>query len=44
MIEDAVGIMPELPEGLAVAMGKDKIFEKISSAEKDLADFLYKLC
>ena len=44
VIEDAVGIMPELPEGLAVAMGKDKIFEKISSAEKDLADFLYKLC
>lgn len=44
VIEDAVGIMPELPEGLAVAMGKDKVFEKISSAEKDLADFLYKLC
>ena len=44
VIEDAVGIMPELPEGLAVAMGKDKVFDKISSAEKDLADFLYKLC
>jgi threonine synthase len=43
VIEDAVGIMPDLPEGLASAMAKDKDSQKISSEEKDLADFLYNL-
>lgn len=43
VIEDAIGLMPQLPEGLAFAMNKGKVFEKISSTEKDFADFLYKL-
>jgi threonine synthase len=43
VIEDAVGIMPELPEGLASAMAKEKDSQKMTSDEKDLADFLYNL-
>ena len=43
VIEDAVGIIPELPEGLAVAMDKPKVSRKMSAAEKDFADFLYNL-
>ena len=43
VIEDAVGIMPELPEGLASAMGKPKISQNMSAEEKDFADFLYNL-
>lgn len=43
VIEDAVGIMPELPEGLASAMGKARISQKMSADEKDFAEFLYKL-
>lgn len=43
VIEKAVGIMPELPEGLALAMGKSKVSQKMSAAEKDFADFLYNL-
>ena len=43
VIEDEVGIMPELPEGLASAMGKARISQKMSADEKDFAEFLYKL-
>ena len=43
VIEDAVGIIPELPEGLALAMDKPKVSRKMSAAEKDFADFLYNL-
>ena len=43
VIEDAVGIMPELPEGLASAMGKPKISQNMSAEEKDFAEFLIKL-
>ena len=43
VIEDAVGIMPELPEGLASAMGKPKISQNMSAEDKDFADFLYNL-
>ena len=43
VIEDAVGIMPELPKGLALAMDKPKVSEKMSADEKDFADFLYNL-
>ena len=43
VIEDSVGILPELPEGLALAMGKQKISQKMSSLEKDFAEFLYNL-
>ena len=43
VIEDAVGIIPELPEGLALAMDKPKVSQKMSAAEKDFADFLYNL-
>lgn len=43
VIEDAVGIMPELPKGLALAIDKPKVSEKMSSVEKDFADFLYNL-
>ena len=43
VIEDAVGIMPELPSGLNEAMNKDKSYARMSSSETDFADFLYKL-
>lgn len=43
VIYDAVGLMPELPAGLASVMSKDRISQKISSEEKDLTDFLYNL-
>ena len=43
VIEDAVGIVPELPSGLSDAMNKEKISQKMSSSEKDFADFLYNL-
>ena len=43
VIEEAVGVMPELPEGLAFAMDKSKAFDKMSAVEKDFAEFLYNL-
>ena len=43
VIEDAVGIKPELPEGLASAMDKPKKSQKMSAGEKDFAEFLYNL-
>ena len=43
VIEDAVGIMPELPSGLYEAMNKDKSYARMSSSETDFADFLYKM-
>lgn len=43
VIEEAVGVMPELPEGLALAMDKSKAFDKMSAVEKDFAEFLYNL-
>ena len=43
VIEDAVGIKPELPEGLASAMEKPKKSQKMSADGKDFAEFLYKL-
>ena len=43
VIEEAACIMPQLPEGLALAMDKLKVSENMTSVEKDFADFLYKL-
>ena len=43
VIEEAVGVMPELPEVLALAMDKSKAFDKMSAVEKDFAEFLYNL-
>lgn len=43
VIEDAVGVMPELPVGLASAMCKDKLSQNMSANEKDFAEFLYNL-
>jgi threonine synthase len=43
VIEDSVGVVPELPDGLVIAMNKDKSFLKMSSNEKDFAYFLYNL-
>lgn len=40
VIEQAVGRIPELPDGLAKAMNKERIFTKISSEDNDLRDFL----
>ena len=43
VIQQAVGIIPELPEGLSRAMGKERCFTPIDSREEVLADFLKNL-
>ena len=43
VIEDAAGVMPDLPSGLSEAMDKEKVSGKMSAFESDFADFLYKL-
>ena len=43
VIEDAAGCLPELPSGLSEAMARPKLSQKMSSQEKDFADFLYNL-
>ena len=40
IIEQAIGITPELPSGLAAAMNKPKSFTPIAADERFLADFL----
>lgn len=40
VIEKSLGVTPELPEGLALAMGKKKVFTRSSSEETDLRAFL----
>ena len=43
VIEDAVGVLPELPSGLSAAMKKEKSSAKMTSCEKDFADYLHNL-
>ncbi len=43
VIEESVGIMPELPSGLALAMDRPKLSDRMSAEEKEFADFLYNL-
>lgn len=40
VIEKAIGKTPELPSGLAAAIGKEKCFTNISAQDSDLVDFL----
>ena len=40
VIEQAIGITPELPSGLAAAMEKSKSYTPVAADEKVLADFL----
>lgn len=40
VIQQAIGKVPELPEGLAKAIDKERCFTKISSEDSDLVDFL----
>ena len=40
VIEKAVGVTPELPEGLSKAMNKQKEFARISSKDEDLRNYL----
>ena len=43
VIQQAMGMTPDLPAGLSQAMGKEKNYTRISSDDKDLADFLQNL-
>ena len=43
VIQQAVGIIPELPQGLSRAMGKERCFTPTDSREEVLADFLKNL-
>ncbi|MBE6250307.1 MAG: threonine synthase [Bacteroidales bacterium] len=40
IIQRAVGITPDLPSGLALAMGKERCFTKVSADASRLADYL----
>lgn len=40
IIQQAIGRTPELPSGLASAIGKARVFTEISSKDSDLVDFL----
>ena len=40
IIQRAVGITPDLPSGLALAMGKERCFTKVSADASMLADYL----
>ena len=43
IIEQALGLTPALPEGLADAMGKAKVFTNIAASDEDLRSFLQNL-
>ena len=43
IIQQALGLTPALPEGLADAMGKSKVFTNISASDEDLRSFLQNL-
>ena len=43
IIQQALGLTPALPEGLADAMGKSKVFTNISASDEDLRLFLQNL-
>ena len=43
IIQQALGLTPALPEGLADAMGKSKVFTNISASDEDLRLFLENL-
>ena len=43
IIEQALGLTPALPEGLADAMGKAKVFTNIAASDEDLKSFLQNL-
>lgn len=43
IIEQAIGMTPELPDGLSRAMGRKKIFTCVSAEEADLAAYLLNL-
>ena len=42
IIQQALGLTPALPEGLADAMGKAKVFTNIAASDEDLRSFLQK--
>lgn len=43
IIQQALGLTPALPEGLADAMGKAKVFTNIAASDEDLRSFLQNL-
>ena len=43
IIQQALGLTPALPKGLADAMGKSKVFTNISASDEDLRSFLQNL-
>lgn len=43
IIQQALGLTPALPEGLADAMGKAKVFTNITASDEDLRSFLQNL-
>jgi threonine synthase len=43
VIEQAIGLVPELPEGLAAAIEKKKVYTDISADESDLKKYLENL-